>query len=146
MPDIQLNLLAIALAVVINFFLGAIWYTPLFGKRWIKEVGLPDGHSAQGSELAKGLVGNVVGCALMAFVLANNMAVWLPSTWGLQAAGPSPISQALQAAGFTWLAFYLPPMLNGVLWERRSWTLLAINGGYYLVSLLIAAMLITHLR
>jgi hypothetical protein len=146
MPDIQLNLVAIGLAIVVNFFLGYVWYTPLFGKRWIKEVGLPEGHEAQGSELAKALLGNLLGCALLAFVLATNMAVWLPSTWGVQAAAPGAISQALQAAGFTWLAFYLPPMLNGVLWERRSWTLLAINGGYYLVSLLVAAMLIAHWR
>jgi hypothetical protein len=146
MPDIQLNLFAIALAVVVNFFLGYVWYTPLFGKRWLQAVGLPAGHSAQGSELAKGLLGNLLGCTLIAFVLANNMAVWTPSTWGVQAAGPSAISQALQAAGFTWLGFFLPPLLNGVLWERRSWALLAINGGYYFVSLLLAAMLLTHLH
>ena len=30
MPDIQVNFLAIFLAVVTNFVLGFIWYTPLF--------------------------------------------------------------------------------------------------------------------
>lgn len=32
MPDIQINFLAVGIAVAVNFILGFIWYTPLFGK------------------------------------------------------------------------------------------------------------------
>jgi Protein of unknown function (DUF1761) len=40
----------------------------------------------------------------------------------------------------------VPILLNGVAWEKRSWTLFAINGGYYLLSLFVAALIITHMR
>ena len=51
-----------------------------------------------------------------------------------------------QEALFTWLGFIVPPLLNGIVWEGRRWSMFGINGGYYLVSLLVAALLITHLR
>jgi hypothetical protein len=145
MPDIVPNVLAVAMAVVLNFVLGFIWYTPLFGKLWRQELGLAPGHTEQGGALAKGLLANVVGCLLIAFILANNIAAWTPSTWGIQGAGLDPAVQASQAAIFTWLGFFVPPLLNGMAWESRSWKLAAIHGGYYLVSLLVAAMLLTHL-
>lgn len=146
MPDIQLNFAAIGTAVVLNFFLGFVWYTPLFGKAWARELGLPPDYAAQGADLAKGLIANVVGCVLIAFVLATNIAAWTPSTWGVQAVGYSAISQAVQAAGFTWLGFFVAPLLNGLAWEKRSWRLAGIHGGYYLISLLVAALVLTHWR
>jgi hypothetical protein len=146
MPQIEINFIAIAIAVVANFFIGFVWYGPLFGKAWNRALGRPQDHAAQGGDLAKGLAANVVGAFLLAFVLANNIAAWTPSSWGVQAVAYGPISQALQAAVFSWLGFFLPPLLNGTVWEARRWSLLAINGGYYLVSLLVAALLITHLR
>jgi hypothetical protein len=36
--EIKVNVLAILVAVVVNFILGFIWYTPLFGKIWGKEM------------------------------------------------------------------------------------------------------------
>lgn len=146
MPDIQPNFIAVGLAVVLNFFLGYVWYTPLFGKAWARALGFGPEYAAQGADLAKGLIANVVGCFLLALVLGNNIAVWTPSTWGVAGADGSAVVQALQAACFTWLGFYLPPLLNGVAWEKRGWALFGINGGYYFVSLVVAAMLITHLR
>ncbi len=146
MPDIQLNFIAIGAAVIVNFFIGFVWYTPLFGKAWARALGLPPDHALQGLDLAKGLLANVLGAFLIAFVLANNIGAWTPSSWGVQGAPYQPLSQGLQAAVFTWLGFFVPPLLNGVVWEKRPWSLFFINGGYYLVSLVVAAMLITHLR
>ncbi|MBK7243776.1 MAG: DUF1761 domain-containing protein [Saprospiraceae bacterium] len=37
--ELQINMTAIAIAVVANFVLGFLWYTPLFGKAWGKEMG-----------------------------------------------------------------------------------------------------------
>ncbi|KNZ32176.1 MAG: hypothetical protein AD742_13865 [Methylibium sp. NZG] len=146
MPQIEINFIAIAIAVVLNFFIGYAWYGPLFGKAWNRALGRTESHAAQGADLAKGLVANIVGAFLLAFVLANNIGAWTPASWGVQAAGYSPVSQALQAAFFTWLGFIVPPVLNSTVWEGRRWSLFGINGGYYLVSLLVAALLITHLR
>lgn len=146
MPNIDINFMAIGIAVVANFFIGFVWYGPLFGKAWNRATGRPEGHSAQGGALAAGLVANVVGAFLMAFVMSNNIAAWTPASWGVKEVTYGPLSQAMQAACFTWLGFILPPLMNGIVWEGRRWPMLGINGGYYLVSLLVAALLITHLR
>ncbi len=146
MPDIQPNMIAVLIAVVANFFLGFVWYTPLFGKVWNKELGLPPDYAASGGALAKGLIFNVIGCFLIALVLSNNIAAWTPKTWGSALPGMSPIAQALSAAFFSWLGFMVPILLNGPAWEKRSWKLFAINGGYYLVALIVAALIITHMR
>ena len=146
MPEIQPNLPAVAIAVALNFFLGYVWYTPLFGKTWARELGLPADQPAKGGALAKGLLANVTGCFLIALVLGNNISAWTPSTWGIADATVSPISRALQAAFFTWLGFFVPPLLNGLAWEKRGWKLTGIHGGYYFVSLLVAALVRTHLH
>jgi uncharacterized protein (DUF486 family) len=39
MPDIQINIIAIVIAVVANFFLGFAWYSVLFGRMWATEMG-----------------------------------------------------------------------------------------------------------
>jgi hypothetical protein len=70
------------------------------------------------------------------------MAVWLPASWGLAAPGPGAAEQVLSAAGFTWLGFVLPVLLHRLGWEKPSLALFAINGGYYLVSLLAAALVL----
>jgi len=145
MPDIQPNFAAIGIAVILNFFLGYAWYTPLFGKLWARELGLAANDSLRGAALAKGLLANIAGCFLITFVLSNNIAVWTPSTWGIEGGGIGNISQSLQAGCFTWLGFFVPPLLNGSVWEKRSWKLSAIHGGYYLTSLIVAALVITHM-
>jgi len=145
MPNIVLNPLSISLAAVAIFFISYVWYTPLFGRAWAREMGLPADHAASGSELARGLVLTALGAILMSFVLANSMAVWQPKTWGLPDAGPGLVEQALSAAGFTWLGFVLPVLLHRLGWEKPSLKLFAINGGYYFVSLLAAALIMASL-
>jgi hypothetical protein len=98
MPNIDINFIAIGIAVVANFFIGFVWYGPLFGKAWNRALGRAEDHAAQGGALAAGLVANVVGAFLIAFVLANNIGAWTPSSWGIKEAAYGPVSQALQAA------------------------------------------------
>jgi Protein of unknown function (DUF1761) len=142
MPNIALNPISVAAAAMAIFFISYIWYTPLFGRAWAREMGLPADNSPQGLALARSLGLTALGAVLMSFVLANNMAVWLPKTWGVTAAAPDATVQALSAACFTWLGFVLPVLLHRLAWEKCSLKLFAINGGYYLVSLLVAALIL----
>ncbi len=148
MPNIQLNFLAIAIAVVANFILGFIWYTPLFGKAWGKEMGFDTSNPPPKGALAKGMIFMVIGNFLMAWVFAHNIAVWNPTTWGLE---PNEMSMnvgfsATMAAIFTWLGFYFPGDLGSVAWENKSWKLFFINTGYHLVSLFVVAMILSFMH
>jgi hypothetical protein len=145
MPNIHINMLAIIIAVVSNFILGFIWYTPLFGKVWGKEMGFDMTQKPPTSALMKGMIFMIIGNFLMAWVFAHNMAVWNPVTWGLPPSEMSANSNAIMGAVFTWLGFFFPTDLGTVAWEGKSWKLFFINTSYHLISLLLVAMILTHM-
>ncbi len=139
MEELSINYVAILVAVVANFFLGFIWYTPLFGKAWAKEMGFDTTVKPSGGQMAKGMVFMVIGNFLMAYVFAHNIAAWgfVP---GIEALGD--IGNIMNSAIFTWLGFYLPVDIGVVTWEQKSWKLFWINTGYHLVMLLVAATIL----
>jgi hypothetical protein len=145
MPNIHINMMAILIAVVANFVLGFLWYTPLFGKAWAKELGFDTSVKPPASALIKGMVFMIIGNFLMAWVFYHNMAVWNPVTWGLAPSPMSPATNAMMGAIFTWLGFFVPVDLNTVAWENRSWKLFFINTGYHLVSLIVVAMILANM-
>jgi hypothetical protein len=146
MPDIPFNPLALLAATGAGFFLCYAWYNPLFGKAWSKEIGFEHNEAIPTPALIKSLLLTVVTVLLIALVLANNMAAWTPSTWGVAGADLPRYAQALQAAGFTWLGFFLPGLLRGVAWEKRSFKLFAIDAGYYLTLLMVVSFITVYLR
>ncbi|MEO6132775.1 MAG: DUF1761 domain-containing protein [Saprospiraceae bacterium] len=142
MPLIEINYLAIVVAVVANFILGFIWYTPLFGKAWGKEMGFDMTQKPPAGAMAKGMIIMIIGNFLMAFVFAHNIAVWNPVTWGLPPSTEPLASVALEAAFFTWLGFFLPLDLNTVAWEMKSWKLFFINTSYHLLAVIVVAFIL----
>ncbi len=144
MPNIQINMLAVAIAVVAHFILGFLWYTPLFGKAWAKEMGFDPNAKPPSGAMAKGIVIMIVGNFFLAYVLAHNMAVWNPVTWG-QTSTMTPASLAGSSAFFTWIGFFVPVDLGVVAWEQKSWKLFGINTSYHLLSLLLVAMILAYM-
>jgi hypothetical protein len=140
---IEVNVIAILVAVVANFFLGFIWYTPLFGKVWGREMGYDPNEKPLKSEMFKGMAFMLIGNLLFAWVFAHNIAAWqfVPGIKEM-----SPLSNSLSSAVFTWLGFYLPGQLGATVWEKKSWKLFFINTGYHLASLLVVAIILTFWR
>jgi hypothetical protein len=138
--EIKVNILAILVAVVVNFFLGFIWYTPLFGKTWGKEMGYDTDMKPEKSLMLKGMSFMLIGNLLFAWVLAHNIAAW-QFVSGIKEMGL--ISNVLMTAVFTWLGFYVPGELGATVWEKHSWKLFGINTGYHLLSLLVVAFILT---
>lgn len=143
MEQLGISLWAILASTVATFFVGFLWYTPLFGKAWARENGFDMNAPAPAGALAKGMIINVIGNLLLAFVFAHNIAAWtyVPGMEQMGTAG-----KILNAAVFTWLGFYVPVDLNAVAWERKSWKLFFINTGYHLVNLLVAGTILTLMR
>ena len=139
--EFSINMLAVLVAVIVNFFLGFIWYTPLFGKSWGKEMGYDPNEKPESSVMIKGIAFMVIGNFLMAWVLAWTLAGWqfIPG-----AAEMSPFTNGLNSAFFLWLGFYFPGDLGSTVWEKKSWKLFAINTVYHFVSLIVVAMILTH--
>lgn len=144
MPNIQINFMALLVAVIANFIFGFLWYTPLFGKIWAREMKFDTSQRPPTSVFIKGLVLMVIGNFLMAWVLAHNIAVWNPVTWGNDPVPEmEPLFMAVMGAFFTWLGFYLPSDLSRLGWENPSIKLFGINTVYHFLSLLIASLIIS---
>lgn len=145
--SLQISFLAVIVAAVVNFFIGFLWYTPLFGKIWAKEIGMdmsqPIDPKIMRKIMIRGMSLALLGQFLMAFVLAHNNAAWsfVPGM-----ANSTAVSIILNSAIFTWLGFFLPTNLSRVAWEGKSWTLFAIDSGYQLATLLAAASILTLMR
>lgn len=138
--EMNINMTAILVAVVANFFLGFLWYTPLFGKAWAKEMGFDTNVKPSGGEMAKGMIIMVIGNFSLAYVFAHNIAAWsfVPGSSEM-----SPMANVMSSTFFTWLGFYLPVDIGTVTWERKSWKLFGINTGYHFMMLLVSSLILT---
>jgi len=139
--EFQINMLAVAVTVVACFILGFLWYTPLFGKAWGKEMGYDPNEKVDNSVMIKGLAFMVIGNFLFAWVLAHNIEAWSFVPGMLE---EGKMTNALSTAFFTWLGFYLPGELGATVWEKKSWKLFGINTTYHLASLILAAFILVY--
>jgi hypothetical protein len=139
--EFKINIAAVLVAVVVNFIFGFIWYTPLFGKIWGKEMGYDPNMKPDAKVMIKGMTFMVIGNFLFAWVLAWTLAGWqfIPGSEKI-----SPLMNAMNSSFFLWLGFYVPIHLSAIVWEKKSWKLFAIDGGYHLLSLFIVALILTH--
>src|SRR5690242_7237954 len=144
MPTIHINMLAVLIAVVANFVFGFLWYTPLFGKAWAKEMGFDLTRKPPSSALIRGMIFMVIGNFLMAYVFAHDLAVWNPVSWNQPAGSTPPFRFAATGAFFVWLGYFVPADLSRVAWESKSWKLFGINTVYHFLALLIAGEILTY--
>lgn len=145
LPEIHVNYLAVIAAVFANIALGFLWYGPVFGGSWRKEMGIAaDARPAPGA-MWRSMSLMVFGALLMAWVLSYDEAVWRPSSWKA-GADQTPAMYGFFAALFTWLGYIVPLLLGGVAWENKSEKLFAINAGYWLIALLAMGMILAYWR
>jgi len=139
--EFKINILAVLVAVLVNFVLGFIWYTPLFGKIWGKEMGYDPNQKPETKVFVRGLIFMIIGNFFFAWVLAWTMAGWqfIP---GANEMGP--MVNAVNSAFFLWLGFYFPVHLGATVWQKKSWKLFAIDGGYNFASLLVVALILSY--
>ena len=109
---------AIGTAALSVFLLGAVWYGPLFGKRWQALVGLND-EQVKSAPMLSVLGGSFVLSLIAAMVFALFL-------------GPDPeLGFALGAGASAGLCWVAASFGINYLFERRSAKLLLINGGYH---------------
>jgi hypothetical protein len=117
MPEV--NWIAIVVAAVASFLLGGLWYSPvLFARAWQREAGITD------EQLKNANMGKIFG---LAFILCL-LAAWMFATF----LGPRPSLALGFGAGFSAGLFWVAASFGiNYLFERRSFKLFLINGGYH---------------
>lgn len=126
----EINYVAVLVATVVNFAIGALWYGPFFGKTWMRLQGFTH-ESIKSMKMtpARAMSLGFVSTLVFTFVLAYLMG----------AIGISGVSEALALAVWIWLGFLVTTLAGSVLWENKSATLFGFNIAYQLVSILITA-------
>ena len=119
------SILATLVATLLGFFLGALWYGPLFGARWMALVGISREQARRDF--------NPVATYGTTFVLGFIASY----VFGLYV-GPNPgRAFAIVCGAAAGLCFVATSLATNYLFEGRPAALIAINGGYHAVRFML---------
>ena len=113
------NLLAILVAAACGFLVGGIWYGPLFGKAWQREIGLSDDDLKSASML------KIYGTTFLFSLLSAVFLGHLLSHFDTDFYRTMMISVGIA------LGFIAPAIGTNYLFGRKSGKLFAIDAGYW---------------
>lgn len=128
----------IVLCAVLAMVIGAIWYGPLFGKKWLEVICADKVDLERRKEMMKGVwklyLTQFVLTIFQAYVLAYYIAGWKEA---------SGVENAL----WIWAAFVVPVIAGTAMWNndnaKISWTRFLIQSGYQLVLFIIFGLLLS---
>jgi hypothetical protein len=144
-PAMQLNYWAVLAAMAAAIVIGFLWYGPILGKAWMKEMGMSPDQKPGPGVMQRAIILMVIGSLLTAAMLALGVEVWRLSDWKLGPSAPSA-TYGFFAAFFAWIGFTVPLLFGSVAWENRSWKLFGINAAYQFVSLQAMGMILAYWR
>lgn len=133
----QLNFLAIIIATSVEFIIGAVWYSALFGKLWGEMHGFHKLPKAVQQKMMKSMGPFYVLQAFVTLVTTFVLALFITylPTWN-----------AYAMAGFFWIGFVVPTQVSAVVFggTEPKWMVkkIAVQAGASLLCLEAAAAII----
>jgi uncharacterized membrane protein len=122
----------VLLAVVVYFAAGALWYSPLlFSKLWQAEIKKKSGD-----------VKMTATPMVITFLAMAVLVVFL--TYMLHATGTTGVWRSAYLALKIWVGFVATTALVNNVFQSASKRLFAIDQGYHLVGMLLAAIVLAH--
>lgn len=132
--DIAINYLAVVVAALVGFFLGWLWYMPLFGKAWREARGITEQMAAEGQkDMGKTMAGIAVCMLIMAWAIGVFVGYTHLVTW----------VQGAKLGLLCWFGFALTMGLIETWTSRRKMAGFFIDTGYWLVTLVLMAVIIS---
>lgn len=127
MNSVRHNWLAIAVATLVYFMLGGVWFTVLINP-WLAGIG-----RTQEAIMAAGVpLGVTYGSAVLTTLV---LAIFL--SWVIQATGVQTAMRGIKIAAWTWFGVVLTTWSTEYAFEARTLKILAINTGYCLTGMLL---------
>lgn len=134
----EINWLAVLVAAIAYFMLGAIWYSKaLFAPKWAALVGIDMNNPNKSKGLAKMMVGSFVLIAIACIGIA--MLVYRIDQ-------PAIVSSGLKLGAITGICFATTAVSISFIYESRPTALYFIDCGYHLVGHLAAAVILVLWR
>ena len=135
----DINLWAVLGCGIASMILGFIWYGPLFGRTWMKIIGVnPNDKEAQ-KEMGKGMgllyLTSFLLALFEAYVMAHFILAWQDA--------PGVIT-----ALWLWAGLIIPTVAGACMWNNDSkniaWSRFLVQGGYQLVLFVIFGLILGY--
>ncbi len=120
------NWLPFIIAILLPMILGSLWYGPIFGKMWMRMMGLTQMQIKEKLNPAKSYGGSLVGSVLTAYVLSLLISYLEMGT----------LVGGMTVGFAAWVGFALPTGWQSVAWEDKGLGLFILNQAYNLVLFL----------
>jgi uncharacterized membrane protein YedE/YeeE len=130
--SVPINYLAVVVAALANYIIGAIWYAALFRKAWTRLSG-----NAEMKVSVLSVVLALIGALLTSFILDH--ALVFANSY-LKTSG---VAGGLMVGFLNWLGFIAPVTIGVVIYEKKPWLLWFLNNGYWLLSLLVMGVILS---
>ncbi len=125
----EINYLAVLACGIVSMILGSIWYGPIFGRTWMRIVGVTEEDLAKRKEMQKSAaplyIVQFVLSLFQAYVLAHYILGWTDAT-------------GVENALWIWTAFIMPTIAGACMWNNEpakiKWSRFLIQTGYQLVA------------
>ena len=134
--DIAINYVGVLVGAIAAFAVGAIWYSLLFRKQWMRLMGItPEGMKGMRLTGPQAMGIGFFTVLLMVYVLAHFEFL----------VGVADMREALVLGFWIWLGFQAPLLANSVLYENRPFSLYLINASQQLVATLVASAVLFYM-
>jgi hypothetical protein len=139
MHHLHFNHMAILVAALYQWILGALWYSLFFARPWMALTGHKKG--AQPKRAVIGMISSFIGGLILSFILAH-MVIWSGAAIMRTTGGGEAFGCGAFIGFICWLGFIAVPLFAETIYEQRPFKLLAINLGYWLAALVVSGGLI----
>jgi hypothetical protein len=135
MSILRAHHLALILTAIIQWFIGAIWYSPvLFGRPWLARA--DKSHATKEGNEIPGIIAFGVVCLIVSYVIL----------YFLRLTGEAGLAHGGFMGLMLWAGFVAAPLFALYINERRSFRHYFINAGYWLVALIVGGAVLGRLR
>src|SRR3989440_1426687 len=141
MPTATVNIVAILVAALLTFVLGAFWYSPvLFARQWMQAQGYTPEKVVEMKKKKKGMTRAYVVSVLCYIVTAYVVALLAGYT------SSTTLAQGLWLGFLSWLGFAATIGLAANMFSEKPIAAWVIDAGYQLAYLLIMSVLLSLWR
>ncbi len=128
----HINYLAFAVAVVVYFAIGGLWFSALFGKAWLSLTGL------RMDDDAKKNVGKI-----FAVTFLINIIICFAAVCVVQLVHPAGAMAAVKLGVLLGGGFMAAPCAMNYMYAQRDIKLTMIDAGYHVVSITVVTVLLS---
>jgi len=133
MPEIHINYLAVLVAAIVNMVIGVLWYSVLFGKKWLSIMKFSEEKlKARKKGVWVVYLASFIGALVMSYVLAHIVDFVQATT----------VYEGAMSGLWIWIGFIITTSLGGILFEGRPKGLYFLNNGYHFASLIIMGIIL----